>query len=466
MSGVIDMKKMTLVLVSLMIMAIFAFGLSLNEQTVLSTAVVNEINAQNVQNGLPWVAGLNGFDGKTIGQLSVMNGWRPLPKDFVSAFLTKKLTTTDDMLMGSYTMFNPLTMNASNLPSAYDLSDQFVNYPGISYVTPVKDQGYHGTCWAFSTTETFETALAVQGVVSSSNIPVLSTQFAAYHDVDWNLLIAANGWVIQDSNLDAGGNQYFAMYNAIRYGMPPATDFPTISYENSPWIEWDPQNSNWQNDLTYSQGTLLLLSAPEEAYYYHVSYNQYINAIKTMIMKYGSVSVSFLVPASFDYYTSGVYVPTNPGSSSNPYVGGHAVQIVGWINNYQASNGQTYNVWIVRNSWGTSWGMNGYWLQPWVTPQEYASGNVPAWKFESYGNWFYVPIFKTVNSAYSQADFNGDGYVNMEDWNLLVDALHQTNPSSETISKYDIGVPKTGKIGGGSLEQFMYLWNLAAQSGH
>jgi hypothetical protein len=91
---------------------------------------------------------------------------------------------------------------------------------------------------------------------------------------------------------------------------------------------------------------------------------------------------------------------------------------------------------------------------------------VPAWKFESYGNWFFVPIFKTVNAAYSQADFNGDGYVNMTDWNMLVGAMQQTNPSSATISKYDIGVPQTGKIGGGSLEQFMYLWNEAAQSGH
>ncbi|HEU25100.1 MAG TPA: hypothetical protein ENO32_08330 [Mesoaciditoga lauensis] len=462
------MKKITFVLIALFLVSAFAFGVSLNTQTVMSTATVEAINAQNSQLGLPWKAGLNDFSGRTIEQLSVMNGWRPLPKDFVNAILSKakKLTTTDDMLMGSYTMFNPLTMDASNLRTAYDLSNQFVQYPGISYVTPVKDQGYHGTCWAFSTTETFETALAMQGVVPYSNIPVLSTQFVAYHDIDWNLLIAANGWVIQDSNFDAGGNQYFSMYNAIRYGIPPATDFPTISYENSPWIEWDPQNPNWQKDLIYSQGTLLLLSAPEEAYYYNVSYNQYIDAIKTMIMKYGSVSVSYSVPADFFGYQSGVYVPVNPGSSSNPYEGGHAVQIVGWIDNYVASNGQTYNVWIVRNSWGSSWGMNGYWLQPWVTPQEYASGNVPAWKFESYGNWFFVPIFKTNNTVWSAADFNNDGYVNMTDWNMLVNAMQQTNPSSQTIAKYDIGVPKTGKIGGGSLEQFMYLWNLAAQSGH
>ncbi|MGC8707736.1 MAG: hypothetical protein ACP5R1_03275, partial [Athalassotoga sp.] len=127
------MKKITFILITLVLVSAFAFGVSLNTQTVMSTATVEAINAQNAQLGLPWTAGLNGFNGKTIGQLSAMNGWRPLPKDFVSAFLTRKLTTTDDMLMGSYTMFNPLTMDASNLPTAYDLSNQFVQYPGISY---------------------------------------------------------------------------------------------------------------------------------------------------------------------------------------------------------------------------------------------------------------------------------------------------------------------------------------------
>jgi len=90
---VIDMKKITFLLIALVLVSAFAFGISLNAQTVMSTATVEAINAQNAQVGLSWTAGLNGFNGKTIGQLSVMNGWRPLPKDFVNAILSKAKKT-------------------------------------------------------------------------------------------------------------------------------------------------------------------------------------------------------------------------------------------------------------------------------------------------------------------------------------------------------------------------------------
>jgi len=44
-------------------------------------------------------------------------------------------------------------------------------------------------------------------------------------------------------------------------------------------------------------------------------------------------------------YKSGVYI-----HSSGKMLGGHAIKIVGWGSNY----------WIVANSWGSSWGLNGY----------------------------------------------------------------------------------------------------------
>ena len=52
---------------------------------------------------------------------------------------------------------------------------------------------------------------------------------------------------------------------------------------------------------------------------------------------------------SFQLYTSGIFTNTNCGTNLD-----HATNVVGW----GTSNGMDY--WIMRNSWGTSWGMSGY----------------------------------------------------------------------------------------------------------
>ena len=465
------MKKMTiLTILSIFIVSVFAIAFTTTPTTVVNQQLINEINTYNKTHNLPWTAGLNPkFNGKTIQYLSVLNGHRMLPpkmrQQIVQAIKTKHLTTTDNMIMGYYTLFNPFAMNENSIPGNYDLR----NVNGVSYVTPVKDQGWHGTCWAFSTAETMESAMMKQGVVGDYSFlgttPILSTQFISYHDVDWNLL-GASGWAwdIQDSNYDAGGSQYFSFYNAERYGLPPATEFPYLAYENTLRIRWNPQTPNWQSQLVHPYGALLLLGAKAEKDYFGVTYDQYINAIKTIIMKYGSVSVAYQVPASFMSYKSGIFVaPATP-----TYVGGHAVQIVGWKSDVTASNGVTYpTVWIVRNSWNTTWGMNGYWEQPAVTPAEYKSGKVPAWKFASPWEWFYSPIFTPPSSvSWQVADFNSDESVNMSDFDMLMSALSETNPSSATIAKYDIGIPKDGRIDGNDVAEFMYLWNKAVKAGH
>ncbi|WP_170215568.1 C1 family peptidase [Mesoaciditoga lauensis] len=461
------MKKTTiLIVISLVILSAFTFAINFNSNTVYNQQLIDQINAYNASHNLPWKAALNPtFKDKTLAELKVLDGRRTLPnkieQQIVEFFKSRHLTTTDNAIMAYYTLFDPTVMDDSNLPENYDLRD-------VNGVTPIKDQGWHGTCWAFSTAETMESAMIKQlgkDYIAThypflGATPVLSTQYIAYHNVDINLIYGSGGWEIQDSNSDLyGGNQYFSFYNATRYGLAPASDFPYNAYENTPWISWDPQTPDWKDHLVKPTGALLLLGAPAEKTYFGVTYDQYIDAIKTMIKDYGSVSVAFAVPADFGAYKEGIYVPATPIT----YVGGHAVQIVGWKSNV-ATNDTVYpTVWIVRNSWNTTWGDNGYWEQPAVTPEEYASGKVPAWKFASTGWWFYVPIFTKPDSVdWQAADFNNDGVVNMTDYDLLMSALNETNPSSSTIAKYDIGIPKDGRIDGNDVSEFMYLWNKAA----
>jgi len=72
---------------------------------------------------------------------------------------------------------------------------------------------------------------------------------------------------------------------------------------------------------------------------------------KTEIFTNGPIETAFDVYEDFMNYTSGVYI-----QHSNTYLGGHAVKVIGW----GVLNGVGY--WLAQNSWGTSFGMDGYFM--------------------------------------------------------------------------------------------------------
>jgi cathepsin B len=75
---------------------------------------------------------------------------------------------------------------------------------------------------------------------------------------------------------------------------------------------------------------------------------QDVTQIMTAIMNGGPVEAAFDVYADFFDYQSGVYQHKSGGLE-----GGHAVRVIGW----GTESGSPY--WLVANSWGTNWGMNG-----------------------------------------------------------------------------------------------------------
>ena len=67
------------------------------------------------------------------------------------------------------------------------------------------------------------------------------------------------------------------------------------------------------------------------------------------IKVYGLVASELIIFADFMAYKSGIYAPT-----STQEIGVHAVKIVG----YGSQGGIDY--WTADNSWGPSWGEDGY----------------------------------------------------------------------------------------------------------
>ena len=66
-------------------------------------------------------------------------------------------------------------------------------------------------------------------------------------------------------------------------------------------------------------------------------------------MTVGPVEADMLVYEDFPVYKSGVFKHKDPMN-----FGGHSVKIIGW----GVENNEDY--WLVSNSWGVEWGMEGF----------------------------------------------------------------------------------------------------------
>merc|ERR1712168_581623 len=112
-------------------------------------------------------------------------------------------------------------------PSSYDWRDH-------GAVTPVKNQGQCGSCWAFSTTGTVEGAIAI----SSGNLVSLSEQNLMDCDSNNNACNGGNPYmaleyILQNGGIDAGADYPYQM---ARDTASTPTPTPTPSPVPSAWL--------------------------------------------------------------------------------------------------------------------------------------------------------------------------------------------------------------------------------------
>ncbi len=277
-------------------------------------------------------------EGQTTLQLAYQRPWEKGVAALNTFSLVVDVKSPAPVL--SSNMPAPASQVASGGVAALPASYNWCNNNGC---TSVRDQGNCGSCWAFGTVGAFESAIKIHDGLAKD----LSEQYLVSCNTDgWG----CNGgwwahdyhqWKIPPSETAAG-----AVYEAdFRY---QARDVAC----NGPYTHHE-KLSNW----SYVGGQN---SVPS------------VDAIKNAIYTYGPVAAAVCVDSRFQAYTSGVFVGSTSCRSTN-----HAIVLVGWDDAGQ--------YWILRNSWGSSWGEQGYMRIAWGTTKvgyaatyvEYGGGTPP-----------------------------------------------------------------------------------------
>ena len=200
----------------------------------------------------------------------------------------------------------------------------------LGKVTPVKNQGGCGSCTTFATTGAFEGSYAVRNnvLLDSSEQHLLSCTAVNCATGGSRADLAA--YMVGTGTSTEGAYPYTASDSACNAAIPTPHDA----------IAWD-----YVSDETPT-----------------------VAELKDALCTYGPIATGIWATPTFQAYSSGIFNEAVTNTSSN-----HAITLVGWSN-------QNGGYWIVKNSWDTDWGENGYGRVAW------GSNNVGRW-----ANWIRAP---------------------------------------------------------------------------
>jgi len=178
-------------------------------------------------------------------------------------------------------------------------------------ITPVKNQAACGSCWAFSVTENVESVWLISGHGDNSTIG-LSTQQIVDCDTD-------------DSGCGGGDTPTAYQYIINAGGIESEEDYPYNADDN---------------DCSFVKSKV----AATISSFKYATQNSDEKMMKNNLVSWAPLSIC-VDAARWQFYTGGVVTPKDCGTDLD-----HCTQLVGYNKNY----------WIVRNSWGTDWGIDGY----------------------------------------------------------------------------------------------------------
>jgi len=205
-----------------------------------------------------------------------------------------------------------------NIPASYDLRQY------SSCISPIRDQGECGSCWAFASTQALTDRFCI--AANSTVKRLLSPQQLVDCDATCQYPLIKVG-------CDTGCNGGF-IDNAWEYmNTTGVTGDSCLPYNGSDGICPSPYCQN--DNVIYKSKNCYSLKS--------------ITDMQIDILTYGTISAGMQIYDDFYTYTDGVYTV-----QSTTQEGGHVVRLIGW----GVENSVQY--WLGANQWTTYWGDNGY----------------------------------------------------------------------------------------------------------
>jgi len=208
-----------------------------------------------------------------------------------------------------------------DIPANYS----WLNQQGI--VSPIQNQQQCGSCWAFSTVMAIESATAIK----TKKLTKLSEQ---------EIVDCSHGCVLEEGqqvcNQGCNGGWPWSAYDDI--------------------ISW--KGLNTEKEYPYTANTDKCTKKTADAVspitnYTCISGPKYANETEMAAFLVANGPLSIAMDAGIlQSYTSGIIKPAAGDCSTTSL--DHAINIVGY-----GTEGST-DFWIIRNSWGTTWGEEGY----------------------------------------------------------------------------------------------------------
>lgn len=177
-------------------------------------------------------------------------------------------------------------------------------------VSPVKDQSQCGSCWAFSSAESLEGQLGLNG----HRINVSTQNFVDCVSLDYG---CGGGWMDD------------ALAYAEKTGVETDHDYPYTGVSGV-------------CQANASQATIRPTA--------YIGIPASDDALRRALLVVGPVSIALDATDNFQSYSSSDYIFND--NTCDPTTPDHALLLVGYndIEKY----------WIVKNSWNTDWGLDGY----------------------------------------------------------------------------------------------------------